>query len=102
VSGVETSQRQKRTFSYTWIIALVVINYLVTWAPALTFNYTLPYSYPRAASASLLVVFNILLDPLIYIWKIKEFRKQFLIMLRCRRPENNQQMKSNVTTIVIE
>lgn len=78
-------QAHKKNHKYARVIGGVVLVYLIAWIPSsIILNFT-PFNYGSFATASILVVSNSLLDPLIYYWKIREFREYFGRMLGCYR-----------------
>ena len=87
MDAVTMTNKKKQEFKFTLIILLIVIVYVACWYPAIIILNLTPFTYYTSAISQLLIVFNALFDPLVYIWMIGEFRENFRKTFKCRTPD---------------
>ena len=75
------NQRQKhQQYKYTKVIFQLVVIYFVCWYPSMIMSYMVPFNFVLGGISQLLIILNALLDPLIYMWIMKDLRSHFLRM----------------------
>ena len=76
--NVDSINRQKaQQYKYTRVIFQMVVIYFLCWYPSMLISYLIPfdaYDYSFGGISQLLIVINALLDPLVYLWTIKDLR----------------------------